>query len=78
MGPQSWPKVTRIPTLGILKLRFGKLGTKCNLDVGLVERHRVYYKGEGGGFPQVRVMVSLMSPSLLVVHFSTKSAPIMH
>jgi len=23
-----------------------------HLDVGLMERHRVYYKGEGGGFSQ--------------------------
>jgi hypothetical protein len=22
-----------------------------NLDVGLVERHKIYYKGEGGAFP---------------------------
>jgi hypothetical protein len=27
-----------------------------------VERCRVYYKGEGGGFPQVRVVVSLVCP----------------
>jgi hypothetical protein len=30
----------------------GNPGTKCHLDVGLVERHKVYYKGEGGGFPK--------------------------
>ncbi len=57
------------------------LKTKCHLDVGLVERHRVYYKGEGDGFPQVRVMVnlvSLVSPSLPVAHLSTKNAPTMH
>ncbi len=30
---------------------------------GLVERHKIYYKGEGGGFPQVRAMVSLVNPS---------------
>jgi len=41
-----------IPNLGILGLPFGSLGTKCHLDVGLMERHRVYYKGEGDGFPQ--------------------------
>jgi hypothetical protein len=41
-------------------------------------RHRVYYKGEGDGFPQVRAVVSLVSPSLPVVRPSTKSAPIMH
>jgi hypothetical protein len=27
--------------------------TKCHLDVSLVEKHKVYYKGEGGGFTQV-------------------------
>jgi hypothetical protein len=33
---------------------YGRLfGTKCHLDVGFMERHRVCYKGEGGGFPQV-------------------------
>jgi len=39
------PKVTGVPTLGISGLPFGNPGTKCHLDVGLVERHRVYYKG---------------------------------
>jgi len=42
-----------VPTLGISRLPFGSPGTKCHLDVGLVERHKIYYKGEGGGFPQV-------------------------
>jgi len=44
-------------------LPFGNLGTKCHLDVGLMERNRVYYKGEGGGIPQVRVVMSLVSPN---------------
>ncbi len=47
------PKVVGVSTLGILGLPFGNPGPKCHLDVGLVERHKVYYKGEGGGFPQV-------------------------
>jgi len=64
-------------TLGISRLPFGSLKTKCHLDVSLVERHKVYYKGEGGGFPQVRAMVSLVSSSLLVVRPSTKNVPIM-
>jgi hypothetical protein len=33
---------------------------KNHLDVGPMERCRVYYKGEGGGFPQVRAMVNLV------------------
>jgi hypothetical protein len=37
-------------------------GEKSRLDVGPVERCKVYYKGEGGGFPQVRAMVSLVCP----------------
>ncbi len=65
-------------TLEISGLPFGSLGTKCHLDVGLVERQRIYYKGEGDGFPQVRAMVSLVSSSLPVAHPSTKSVPTMH
>jgi len=38
----------------------GVAGEKSHLDVGSVANHRVYYKGEGGGFPQVRVVVSLV------------------
>jgi hypothetical protein len=37
--------------------------TKSHLDVSPVERRGVYYKGEGGGFPQVRAVVSLVNPS---------------
>jgi hypothetical protein len=61
--------------MGISGFPLGSPRTKCHLDAGFMERHKVYYKGEGGGFPQVRAMVSLVSPSLLVTHPSTKSAP---
>ncbi len=64
--------------MAILGLPLGSPGTKSHLDVGLVERHIVYYKGEGGGFPQVRAVLSLVSPSLPVARPSTKSVPIMH
>jgi len=37
------------------------LGTKCHLDVGLMDRRKVYYEGEGGGFLQVRAVVSLVN-----------------
>jgi hypothetical protein len=53
-------KVAGVPTLAISGLPFGSLGTKSHLDVGLVERRRVYYKGEGCDFPQVRAMVSFV------------------
>jgi hypothetical protein len=45
------------PTLAISGLPFGGL-----LDVGLAERCKEYYMGEGGGFPRVRGVVSLVSP----------------
>jgi hypothetical protein len=43
----------------------GSPGDKSHFDVGPVERSRVYYKGEGGGFPQVRAVVSLVCPCCL-------------
>jgi hypothetical protein len=67
-----------VPTLGILRVPFGSLETKCHLGVGLVAKHKVYYKGEGGGFPQVQAVVSLVSLSLPVACPSTKSAQTMH
>jgi hypothetical protein len=41
-------------------------------------RHKVYYKGEGGGFPKVRAVLNLVSSSLPMVRPSTKSVPAMH
>ncbi len=40
----------------------GSPGKNSHLDATSVESCRVYYKGEGGGFPQVRAMVSLVCP----------------
>jgi len=57
------PKVAELPTLAISGLPLGSPGTKSHLDVGLMERHIVYYKGEGGGFPQVQAVVSLVNLS---------------
>jgi hypothetical protein len=53
-------KFARVPTWAISGLPLGNLGTKNHLDVGPVERCKVYYKGEGGEFPQVQAMVSLV------------------
>jgi hypothetical protein len=47
----------------LVRFRDSHLGVsekKSHLDVGSVASHRVYYKGEGGGLPQVRAVVSLM------------------
>jgi hypothetical protein len=46
-------KVAEVPIMGISGLPLGSLWTKSHLDVAPVERCRVCYKGEGGGFPQV-------------------------
>jgi hypothetical protein len=64
--------------VGIMGLPLGNPETKYHLDVGFVERHRVYYKGEGGGFPQVRAVVNLMSQSLPMVSLNTKNVQIVH
>jgi hypothetical protein len=68
-----WPQNHKSPSLVIWSPE-----TKCHLDVGLVERHKVHYKGEGGDFPQARAVVSLVNPSLPVTHPSTKIVPTMH
>jgi hypothetical protein len=57
---------------------FGVSGQKNHLDEGTAERCRVYYMGEGDGFPWVRVVVSLVSSRLSVVLPSTKGVPTMH
>jgi len=72
------PRVAKALAMGISGLPFGSPGTKWHLGVGPMDRNKVYYKGEGGGFPQVQAVVSLVSSSLLVAHPSTKSAPTMH
>jgi hypothetical protein len=72
------PKVVGVPTVGISGLPLGNPGTKCHLDVDSMSSHKLYYKGEGGGFLQVRAVVNLVNSSLLVACLSTKSAPTMH
>jgi hypothetical protein len=62
MGPQS----------------YGSPETKWHLGVGHVTMHKVYYKGEGGGFPQVQAVVSLVNRSLPMARLSTKSALTTH
>ncbi len=59
------PKVVGVPTLAISGLPLGSPGTKCHLDVGFMERHIIYYKGEGGGFPQVQAVLSFASSNYL-------------
>jgi len=56
------PKPQESRLAGFRDSHAGVLGEKSHLDVGPVERSRVYYKGEGGGFPQVRAVVSFVCP----------------
>jgi hypothetical protein len=55
-------KVAGILVGGISGLPLRSPRKKSHLDVASAESCRVYYKGEGGGFPQVRAMVSLVCP----------------
>jgi hypothetical protein len=72
------PKIMRDSTLRISRLPLVKSKTKWHLGAGHVARKNIYYKGEGGGFPQVWVMVSLMSLCLPMAHPNTKNIQITH
>jgi len=66
LNTKLWgPKTVGVLTLAILGPPLGSPETKSHLDVGLVERHKIYYKGEGGGFPQVRAVVSIVNMSCM-------------
>jgi len=67
-------KVPGVQTKIVLGL-LGSPETKSHSDVGAVEKHKIYYMGEGGGFPRVRAVMNLVSPELLVTCPSTKGAP---
>jgi hypothetical protein len=79
MHAKLWAsKVAKVPIVWISGLPLGSPETKCHLGAGPMAMHKVYYKGEDGGFPQVQVVVSLVSPSLPVVHLRVKSVLLMH
>jgi hypothetical protein len=65
-------KVCAPKVVGISGFPFGSPGTKSHLDVAPVERHIVYYKGEGCGFLQVRAVVSFVNPSCPWLVFAPK------
>jgi hypothetical protein len=44
-------------------LQLGSPGNLCHLDVASTASCRVYYMGEGGGFPRVWAMVCLVVQS---------------
>jgi len=52
LSKELWPrKVPKVQTEIISGLFLSSPETKSHSDVGAVERHKVYYMGEGGGFP---------------------------
>jgi len=55
-------KVAGVPFGAISGVPVGSPEKNSHLDVASVESCRVYYKGEGGGFPQVWAVVSLVCP----------------
>ncbi len=65
---ELWPFKVPGVSLGqfrdsISGLHFGSPNKMCHLDVASTTSCREYYMGEGGGFPRVRAVVSLMCPS---------------
>jgi hypothetical protein len=54
--PKSWES----PLTRFWDSHLGILGKKNHLDVASAASHKVYYKGEGGGFPQAWAVVSLV------------------
>jgi hypothetical protein len=54
---------SKIAGVLVVGLPLGSPRRKNHLDVAPMERCRVYYKGEDGGFPQVGAVVSLVCSS---------------
>jgi hypothetical protein len=58
---------SRSLTETISGLHFGSPNKMCHLDVASAASCKEYYMGEGGGFPRVRAVVSLVCPSARVL-----------
>jgi hypothetical protein len=63
MVPQSPGSPNRDSFETVSGLHLGSPGKKSHLDVASVRSCKEYYKGEGGGFPQVWAVVSQVSPN---------------
>jgi hypothetical protein len=68
-------KVMEVPILRIFGLPTLGSWDKMTFGCSPVINKKEYYKGEGGGFPQVWVVVNLMTSYVLVICLCTKSAP---
>ncbi len=67
------PKISGVQTGTISGLHFGSPEKKCHSDASVVERHKEYYMGEGGGFPRVQAVVSQVRPRLPMACPNNKS-----
>jgi hypothetical protein len=65
-------KVSGVQTRTISGLPFESPETNSHLDVIPMEWRRIYYMGEGGGFPRVQAVVSQVSPELPMACPNTK------
>jgi len=75
-GKELWlSKVLGLQPRTISGLPLGSLGKKGHLNVASVESCREYYMGEGGGFPQVRAMVSQVVQSARGLSQHPKGVP---
>jgi hypothetical protein len=68
-------KVAIVATLAISGLSLESPVTKSHSNATPARRCKVYYMGEGHGFPWVWAVVSLVSPRLPMVRPNTKGAP---
>jgi hypothetical protein len=76
LSKELWmPKVSGVQTGTVSGLLLESPKKKCHSDVASTESCREYYMGEGGGFPQVRAVVSQVSLVLPVACPNTKGAP---
>jgi hypothetical protein len=68
-------KVPRLQPGTVSGLQLKSPGKKSHSDVASAMRHREYYMGEGGGFPQVRAVVSLVCQSARGLSPTPKGVP---
>jgi hypothetical protein len=63
LNRELWaPKVQRVQIGTVSRLLLGSPGNKIHLGASVAKQHKEYYMGGGGGFPQVRAVVSQVNP----------------
>jgi hypothetical protein len=63
--------MAKVPILKFVEFPTWESWGKCHLSVAPMVSHKEYYKGEGGGFFQIRAVVSLVSLCMPMVHLCT-------